>query len=65
VGSIIKLRQRGLWLPLFFFSFDVVVFYLSLLLRIYFLVLVRKFILFYFVVLATLINANSKKNKDC
>jgi hypothetical protein len=33
------------------------------LLLIYFLVLVRKFILFYFVVLATLVNANSKKKQ--
>ncbi len=30
-----------------------------------FLVLVRKFVLFCFVVFATLVDANPKKNKDC
>ncbi len=47
----------------FFFSFNVV-FFPSLVLPIYFLVLVRKFVLFSFVVFATLVDANPEKNKD-
>ncbi len=59
------LAEEELQLPLFFFSFNAAIFFPSLLLPIYFMVLVRKFVLFCFVVFATLVDVNPKKNKDC
>ncbi len=59
------LVEGELRLPLFFFSFNATFFFFpSLLLPICFLVLVRKFVLFCFVVFASLVNANPKRNKD-
>jgi hypothetical protein len=57
--------EGELQLPLFFFSFNVAIFFPSLLFPICFLVLVRKFVLFCFVIFATLVDANLEKNKDC
>jgi len=65
VGHHQALIEEELRLPPPFFSFNVVGFFPSQLFPICFLMLVRKFILFCFVVFATLVNANSKKNRGC
>jgi hypothetical protein len=55
--------EGELQLPLFFFSFNAIVFVSSLLFCICFLVLVRKFFLFCFVVFAILVDVNPKKKR--
>ncbi len=64
VGAIAKLQQRRSFSsPFFSFPLTLLFFFSSLLFPICFLVLVRKFVLFCFVVFATLVNENLEKKQ--